>query len=207
MMPTWAWILIVVGAALLLALLAAGLLARRRSGRLRGKFGPEYDRTVNRSGGRRAAEAELEGREAKRQRLRIAPLSPEARERYLREWGDLQQGFVDQPSRSLVEADRVVTDVMRERGYPMDDFEQRAADVSVDHPQVVEHYRTAHRIYTADERGEATTEELRQAVVHYGALFEELVEQNDEVQADEAEVRSGGREGEAGRAGQPEPRR
>ena len=202
-MPTWAWILIVIGAAILLVLLVAGLLARRRSERLRGKFGPEYDRTIERSGGRRAAEAELEGREAKRQRLRIARLSPESRERYLREWGDLQQGFVDEPSRSLLEADRVVTDVMRERGYPMDDFEQRAADVSVDHPQVVEHYRAAHRIYTADERGEATTEELRQAVVHYRALFEELVEQNDEVQADEAEVRSGGREGEPGRAEEP----
>lgn len=199
-MPTWAWILIVVGAVILLVLLVAGLLARRRSERLRGKFGPEYDRTIERSGGRRAAEAELEGREAKRQRLRIARLSPESRERYLREWSDLQQGFVDQPSRSLLEADRVVTDVMRERGYPMDDFEQRAADVSVDHPQVVEHYRAAHRIYTADERGEATTEELRQAVVHYRALFEELVEKNGEAQADEAEVRSGGREGEAGRA-------
>src|SRR5829696_5647396 len=173
-MPTWAWILIVIGAAILLVLLVAGLLARRRSERLRGKFGPEYDRTIERSGGRRAAEAELEGREAKRQRLRIARLSPESRERYL-----------------------------RERGYPMDDFEQRAADVSVDHPQVVEHYRAAHRIYTADERGEATTEELRQAVVHYRALFEELVEKNGEAQADEAEVRSGGREGEPGRAEEP----
>jgi hypothetical protein len=199
-MPTWAWILILVGAALVLVLLVAGL-ARRRSGRLRGKFGPEYDRTVERSGGRRAAEAELEGREAKRQRLRIERLTPEARERYLREWGELQQGFVDQPSRSLLDADRVVTEVMRERGYPMDDFEQRAADISVDHPQVVEHYRAAHRIYAADERGDATTEELRQAVVHYRALFEELVEKNDEAEADEAEVRSGGR------AAEPEPRR
>jgi len=178
--PTWGWILIIVGAALVVVLLVAALLTRRRRGRLRGRFGPEYERTVDRRGGRRAAEAELEQREAMRERLQIVPLSPQARERYLTAWRDLQQRFVDEPAASLSEADRLVAEVMRECGYPMDEFEQRAADVSVDHPQVVDNYRSGHSFYLKEQRGEASTEDLRQAVIHYRALFDELLETGSE---------------------------
>jgi len=172
----------VVGAIVLILAALALAMSRRRRGRLRERFGPEYEQTVARGGGRREAERDLEQREAKRQRLLIVPLSPEARERYLRSWRDLQERFVDEPSQSLTNADRLVTEVMRERGYPMDEFEQRAADVSVDHPLVVENYRSAHRIYVAEGNGTATTEDLRQAVIHYRALFDELLESDDQAE-------------------------
>jgi hypothetical protein len=186
-MPTWAWILIAVAVVVvLIAVVWLGGVARRRRG-LRERFGPEYDRTVSRTG-RREAEAELAEREEKRERLQIVPLASEARERYLASWQTLQGRFVDQPSQAVADADRLVTDVMRDRGYPMDDFEQRSADISVDHPGVVENYRAAHRIHTADRDGEASTEDLRQAVVHYRALFAELLEtdqQSEEEQSKE----------------------
>jgi hypothetical protein len=178
--PTWAWIVIVV-VAIALVLAALPLVAsRRRRERLKGRFGPEYEQTVAKRGGRREAERELQQREEKRQRLRIVPLSPEARDRYLRSWRDLQERFVDEPSQSMTSADQLVTEVMRERGYPMDEFEQRADDVSVDHPRVVENYRSAHRIYVAEGNGTATTEDLRQAVIHYRALFDELLETDEQ---------------------------
>jgi hypothetical protein len=202
--PTWAWIVVVV-VAIALVLAALSLVAsRQRRKRLKERFGPEYERTVAQSGGRREAERELGQREAKRQRLQIVPLSPEARDRYLRSWRDLQEQFVDEPSRSMTSADRLVTEVMRERGYPMDEFEQRAADVSVDHPRVVENYRSARRICVAEGNGTATTEDLRQAVIHYRALFDELLETDD--QPDE-EVGGGAARREDGRAaGEDSPR-
>jgi hypothetical protein len=176
-MPTWAWILIVVAAAILvLALLASVMTARRRRAGLQDRFGPEYDRTVERTGRRRGAEAELEERERQRERLDIVPLQPEARDRYAESWRSVQTRFVDDPSGAVGDADRLVTDVMRDRGYPIDDFDQRAADVSVDHPDVVENFRAGHEIYLRSDRGEAETEDLRQAFVHYRALFEELLE-------------------------------
>jgi hypothetical protein len=197
--PTWAWILIVVGAIVLILAALALAASRRRRERLRERFGPEYEQTVAESGGRREAERELEQREAKRQRLRIVPLSPEARDRYLRSWRDLQERFVDEPSQSMTSADRLVTEVMRERGYPMDEFEQRAADVSVDHPRVVENYRSAHRIYVAEGNGTATTEDLRQAVIHYRALFDELLEADD--QTDQEVGGGAGRRADGGAGG------
>lgn len=185
-MPTWAWIVIVVAVVVvLIAAIWIGGAARRRRG-LEERFGPEYERAVSRSG-RREAEAELAEREEKRERLQIVPLDPDARERYRASWQTLQGRFVDQPSQAVGDADRLVTEVMRERGYPINDFEQRAADVSVDHPEVVENYRAAHGIYAADRDGEASTEDLRQAVVHYRALFVELLEtdqQSEEVSDD-----------------------
>jgi hypothetical protein len=198
--PTWAWIVIVV-VAIALVLAALSLVAsRQRRKRLKERFGPEYEWTVAQSGGRREAEKELGDREAKRQRLQIVPLSPEARDRYLRSWRDLQEQFVDEPSQSMTNADRLVTEVMRERGYPMDEFEQRAADVSVDHPRVVENYRSARRICVAEGNGTATTEDLRQAVIHYRALFGELLETDD--QPDEEVGGDAARRGDGRAAGE-----
>ena len=178
-MPDWLWIVIAVVAVLIAALVAWGLVVRRRRERLRDRFGPEYDRAVAERGSRRAAEAELASRQEKGERLDIVPLPQESRDRYLGSWQDVQSRFVDEPSESVAEADRLVTRVMRERGYPMDEFEQRVADVSVDHPQVVQNYRAAHEISVADGEGTATTEDLRQAFVHYRALFGELLETSD----------------------------
>jgi hypothetical protein len=176
-MPTWAWILIVVAAAIvLLALLASVMAKRRQRAGLQDRFGPEYDRTVERAGKRRGAEAELAERERQRQRLDIVPLQPEARDRYAESWRSVQARFVDDPTSAVGDADRLVSDVMKERGYPMDDFDQRAADISVDHPHVVENFRAGHEIYLRTNRGQADTEALRQAFVHYRALFDELLE-------------------------------
>lgn len=178
-MPGWLWIVIALAALVVIGLIAWALMTRRRSEHLRDRFGPEYDRTVSEHGGRRSAETELERREEKRERLDIVPLSSESRERYLASWRGVQTGFVDEPAGAVTDADRLVTDVMRERGYPMDEFEQRVADISVDHADVVEHYRAAHAIRLANDAGEASTEDLRQAVVHYRALFEELLDHRE----------------------------
>jgi len=178
-MPTWAWIVIAVAVVAVLVLAVAAASARSRARRrehLQDRFGPEYDRAVSDQGSTREAEAELERREEKRRRLQIVPLDADARDRYLGEWREIQSRFVDEPSAALGEADRLVTRVMQDRGYPMDKFEQRAADISVDHPHVVEHYRAAHAVYVANDGDEASTEDLRQGVVHYRALFEELLE-------------------------------
>ena len=160
----------------LLALLA--VVAGRQRGRrkLQDRFGPEYDRTVEQTGDRRAAETELREREQRRERLEIVPLDPAARDRYIEAWRTTQARFVDEPVEATREADRLITSVMRDRGYPIEDFEQRAADISVDHPQVVDDYRAAHAIAVANDRGQANTEDLRQALVHYRSLFEELLE-------------------------------
>jgi hypothetical protein len=176
-MPTWAWIIIVVVAAVIvLAAIAAWMQQRRRS-QLQDRFGSEYDHTVSERGERRAAEKELADRERKRERLDIVPLSPEAQARYSASWQGVQGHFVDDPVGAVNEADRLVTDVMRDRGYPIDDFEQRAADISVDHPDVVQNYRAAHAVYVKASDGNAAgTEDLRQGFVHYRALFEELLE-------------------------------
>jgi len=175
-MPGWGWILIVVAAVVLIAIIAWAAARSRRSKQLQEGFGPEYERTVERSGDRRAAESELEARRERREELDIRALQPAARERYVSAWHQTQARFVDAPADALTEADSLVTSVMAERGYPMEDFDQRAADVSVDHPTVVENYRAAHAISTASGRGQASTEDMRQAMVHYRALFEELVD-------------------------------
>jgi hypothetical protein len=161
---------------ILLALLAIFAGRQRRSRKLQDTFGPEYDRTVEEAGDRRAAETELRERTERRAGFDIVPLEPEARARYIEAWRNTQAQFVDEPVEATREADRLITSVMRDRGYPVDDFEQRAADISVDHPQVVDDYRAAHVIAAANDRSEASTEDLRQALVHYRSLFEELLE-------------------------------
>jgi hypothetical protein len=194
-MPTWAWILIV-AAVVLAAVVAYAVFRRQRTARLRESFGPEYDRTVEKRGGRREAEAELGSRIERRQALEIRPLAPESRERHLGAWRDIQTTFVDNPAGAVTSADRLVGSVMSERGYPMEDFEQRADDISVDHPQVVERYRSAHGIARKHEAGEATTEDLRQAIKHYKALFEDLLEpaEDQPLQRENTETTSSERE-------------
>ena len=166
-------ILIVLALLVVLALFAS---RRRRSRKLRERFGPEYDRTVAEAGDRKEAESRLQERTARRQGLDVVPLDPADRDRYVEAWRQTQARFVDEPAEATREADRLITAVMRQRGYPIDDFEQRAADISVDHPQVVDDYRAAQAIAAANERSEASTEDLRQALVHYRSLFEELLE-------------------------------
>jgi hypothetical protein len=172
-MDTWIWIVIAAAAVVILFAIWWAASRKRRTSHLREGFGPEYDRTVDEAGSRRKAESELSDREKRRQDLDIRPLAPGAHDRFADRWSTVQERFVDDPGGSLKDAHVLVVEVMRERGYPTDDFEQRAADVSVDHPDVVENYRSAHAI---TERDDADTEDQRQALVHYRALFDELLE-------------------------------
>jgi FtsZ-interacting cell division protein ZipA len=169
----------VIVAIVVIALLVAALLVmrQRRSQQLQEGFGPEYDRTVEERGGdQRAADAELRERRQRREKFEVRELDPDVRDRYAERWRTAQRRFVDQPGPAVGEADALVIEVMRDRGYPVaDEFEQRAADVSVDHPQVVEHYRAAHGISGRATAGDASTEDLRQAMVHFRALFAELL--------------------------------
>ena len=152
------------------------LLRRRRSERLRTQFGgSEYDRALKEDGSRRHAEAGLKERTARVESLNIRPLAPGDRARFVESWRRLEARFVDGPGGAVTEADQLLGDVMCTRGYPVSDFEQRAADISVDHPLVLENYRTAHEIALRQTTGQANTEDLRQAMIHYRTLFEELV--------------------------------
>lgn len=163
----------------ILALVAIALVLyqrKSRSDRLRRDFGPEYGRTVETFGSREKAEAELHARRKRVDKLNIVPLTPADAQRFSQAWRSLQARFVDDPHGALAEADALVRDLMHERGYPMADFESSAADISVNHPGVVEHYRAAHAVAERDARGETDTEGLRQAVIHYRALFAELLE-------------------------------
>lgn len=178
-MPTWAWILIAIAALAVIALVAWNALRARRTRTLREGFGPEYDRTVADAPSKREAEADLAERQKRREQLDVKPLSPDARERYAESWRLTQARFVDDPGGAIAEADVLIRQVMRERGYPVEDFDQRAADVSVDHPDVVNNYRAAHGISIAHERDKASTEDLRQAMVHYRSLFDELLESRE----------------------------
>ena len=146
-----------------------------RQWRLRRQFGPEYNRTVKEAGSRWRAESELEARRKRRMGLDVRPLAPEAQQRYSEQWRIVQARFVDQPRQAVDEADRLINAVMRDRGYPVDDFEQRASDLSVDYPEVVENYRSAHTIAGRNGPNGGNTEDLRKAMVHYRALFNELL--------------------------------
>jgi len=168
--------IIIVALIVVIAVVAVLMMQRRRTENLRKQFGPEYDRAMSDLGDQRRAEAELAARQERVQKLDIRDLSAEDRERYVNAWHATQSRFVDEPAAAIAEADRLVADVMQARGYPVGDFEQRVADISVDHPHVVSNYRAAHAIALANERGEANTEDLRQAMVHYRSLFEDLLE-------------------------------
>lgn len=169
---SWVIVAIVVIVLVIVALLWS---RRRRSHHLRDHFGPEYDRAVEAAGGRSKAEADLAEREKRVKKLDIRPLEPDERRAFIDRWRDVQARFVDDPPRAVAFADALLGEVMRARGYPVSDFEQRVDDISVDHPIVVEHYRKAHDIAVRDEKGEAGTEDLRQAMIHYRTLFDNLI--------------------------------
>ena len=173
------WIVIVVVVLVAVAAAVWFVVRARRTQALKERFGPEYDRVTSGASNAREAEAELREREQRRSEFDIRPLDPDARERYREQWEAVQARFVDDPAGAVSEADVLIQSVMRDRGYPVEDFDTRSADLSVDHPDVVENYRAAHGIATAHARGNAGTEELRQAVKHYRSLFEELLEARD----------------------------
>jgi hypothetical protein len=175
-------IAIIVVVVVVVVVIAAMATARRR--RLQRRFGPEYDRVVGEKHSQLKAEAELAGRQRRVQRLDIRPLSPTARAEYTAEWMAVQKRFVDEPQQAAAEAQLLVVAVMNERGYPTDDQDQIAADLSVEHATTLEHYRAAGHITTNAETGDASTEDLRQAMIHYRALFSELLGDADEVTAE-----------------------
>lgn len=178
-MSTWVWIVIAVVAVIVVLAIVWSALRAKRSRALQESFGREYDRTVGEAGGKRSAERELRERQKRHDELELRPLSPEARDRFVRQWQSTQTRFVDDPKGAVAEADQLVQQVMRERGYPTKDFDRRVDDISVDHPNLVEKYRTADGIARASERGEASTEDMRHSVRHYRALFAELLETDD----------------------------
>ena len=171
---TTLWLVVAV-AIVAVAAIAWFALSRRRSERLRQRFGPEYDHTLKSHGNTKRAEAELESRAKRVEALHIRPLAVDSARRFDAAWRAVQARFVDDPQGAVTEADRLVGEVMTERGYPMGDFEQRVADISVDHADVVMNYRAAREIALLHQQGKATTEDLRQAMVHYRALFRDLL--------------------------------
>jgi hypothetical protein len=188
-MATWVWIVIAAVVVIVVLAIIWSALRSKRTRALQDTFGNEYDRTVDQAGDRSAAERELRERQKQHDKLDLRPLSPESRERYVRRWQSTQARFVDDPSGAVAEADRLVQEVMKERGYPTKDFDRRVADISVEHPDLVEKYRTADGIARASERGEASTEDMRHSVRHYRALFAELLETEDVEDVDEVDSR------------------
>lgn len=173
-----------IGLGLAVLVLLAGIVAlivqNRRRANLRAKFGSEYTRTVEEVGSSRKAEAELQEREKRVAAFSLRPLSPQQVDMFSDNWMKVQTQFVDDPQGAVSRADVLLTEIMEVRGYPVVDFERRSADLSVDHPEVVQNYRSAHDIAIRHARGEADTEDLRQAMIHYRALFEELVHEPGE---------------------------
>jgi hypothetical protein len=172
---------VVIVAAVLIGAAAVGLtiwiyLRKQQTERLHSKFGTEYDRLAAVEGNRGRAEKTLHEREKRVKELDLIPLPPEARNQFAQVWQQEQSGFVDDPRAAVANADRLVAEIMKMRGYPIGDFEQRAADISVDHASVVTNYRIAHDIALRDRNGGTSTEELRTALLHYRTLFEELLE-------------------------------
>ncbi len=199
-------VVIVILIVVILALLAVGAalyLRRRRSGQLREQFGPEYEREVADAPNRAAAEKDLQARQKRHNTLDIRPLERDERVGYRESWDQVQSAFVDAPGDAVREADRLVIAIMATRGYPTDDFDQRAADVSVEHPEVVEHYRRAHQIAVTHARGDASTEELRQAAISYRSLVQALLDdptQDDSTTQDDGTTPADDRSGETDRS-------
>ena len=197
--PLWIW----VGLGLVALLIVVGLVARgarrARTESLRDKFGNEYDHAVESLGSRKLAERDLIERTEQVKKYDIIPLQANDRERFRRDWQKVEQHFLERPTTAVVEADELVADIMRARGYPMGDFDRHAADLSVTHPRIVDHYRSGHRVI-GGAPGSASTEDLRQAMLHYRALFDELIDDrvgNDVIadvpRANEVEVKRGDR--------------
>jgi hypothetical protein len=169
-------IIAVVVIVVIMGIIMAPRFARRKQGqKLQNKFGPEYDRTVQTAGNEKKAQAELKDRQKHMDTLNIRPLSVSERERYQAEWTGIQARFVDQPGQATVEADHLIMEVMKVRAYPVSDFDQRAADISVNYPTLVSNYRAAREIAVKNEHHTANTEELRQALIYYRSLFDELL--------------------------------
>ena len=189
-MDTWVWIVIAAVAVIVVLGVIWSVTRTKRTRTLQDTFGREYDRTVEQSGDRRSAEKELRERQKEHDKLELRPLAPEARDRYVRRWQSTQTRFVDDPRGAVAEADVLVQEVMKERGYPTDDFDRRVADISVDHPDLAEKYRTAHGIAESADRGDASTEDMRHSVRHYRALFAELLETDDVENVDDVDSRS-----------------
>lgn len=186
-MSTTQIVALVVALAIIVAVVLAAVVVMRRRA-LRQRFGPEYDRVVADSQNRSAAEAELRERERRHAQLTLNELSPQARAQYATEWAAVQARFVEQPAGTVADADALITRLVRERGYPTSDYDEALAHLSVEHGHTLGHYRDAHDIYLANERGEATTEQLRQALMHYRRIFadvlgEEPVPATDTVEA------------------------
>ena len=173
-MAAWVWVVIVIVVVVVVALVAVGA-RKRRTAMLRGHFGPEYDRAVENSEDQRAAEANLRAREKQRAQFDLQPLPEATRLSFASEWRDLQERFVDQPAQATGAADTLITRVMEARGYPMKDFDAQAELVSVDHPDTVENYRFAHAVQQRAETQQASTEDLREALLRYRSLFDELL--------------------------------
>ena len=176
-MPIWEWILIAAVAVVLVvaaAVVISMISFRTKTKRLKQHYGTEYERVVDETGSEKGAVRELTTRERKHDKLDIVPLTPAALSNFSAGWQEVQASFVDNPASAVGAADRLVTEVMRERGYPVDDFDRRAADISVDHPEIVDNYRAAHGIHVTEQ--DADTEQQREAFVHYRVLFEKLLE-------------------------------
>lgn len=173
-MASWVWIVIAV-AIVVVAVAIVGLVLRaRRTRSLRERFGPEYERTTQQAG-RHAAERDLRNRQRQREQLEIRPLPESARARYAEEWRQVQERFVDQPASAVMSADELVRRVMGDEGYPMEDFNAQSELVSVDHPRVVENFRRAHGVYERTQNQQASTEDMRAALLSYRSLFDELL--------------------------------
>lgn len=173
--PLWIWIALgVVGLLVVVGLIARGA-RRSRSESLRAKFGNEYDHAVQEHGSRTKAERDLIERTEQVKKYSIVPLNAGDRDRYRGDWQKVEQHFLERPTTAVVEADELIADIMRARGYPMGDFDRHAADLSVTHPTIVEHYRAGHRVI-GTAPGTASTEDLRQSMLHYRALFDELID-------------------------------
>jgi FtsZ-interacting cell division protein ZipA len=175
-LDTQTWIILAAVVAVALIAIGAWLYRRKQSHKLQDHYGSEYTRTVTELGSRNKAESELRAREKRVERLELIPLAAPEAARFSDAWQALQGRFIDNPKGVVVQAEQLVRELMEKRGYPMGDFERRAGDISVDHPEVVANYRAAQAIAVLDQRGSADTEELRKAVVHYRALFDELLE-------------------------------
>jgi hypothetical protein len=176
-MSTSAIVVAIVIAVLVVATAIALIIRNQRSKRLRTRFGPEYSRAIEETGSKSQAEAKLEKLERRVERFDLRPLSPVARANFVAAWQKIQARFVDDPKGALTEADKLIQGVMAARGYPVTDFYQRAADISVNHPLIVEHYRAGHEIAVQHSKGRASTEDMRQAMIHYRTLFAELADE------------------------------